>query len=103
MNEQIILHSLPESQTDWARIKQLTDKQIEAACASDDDVILPTSNDLLNGKIIYPSGEAFYIIPAEKKIDAWLEEHHLSGNEVAAALLKQFVEAQIGRKLGGNN
>lgn len=94
MNEKIILHSLPESKTDWEKIKQLTDNQIAAACADDEDTILLAESELVDGRVVYPSGEAFYIVPADEKVKNWLEEHHLNGNKIAAALLKQFVEAQ---------
>ncbi|MEK6747443.1 MAG: hypothetical protein AABY33_10495 [Pseudomonadota bacterium] len=93
MSENTILNSLPESKTDWVKIKQLTDAQIESICYGDDDVIF-VPKDCTGKKITYPNGIIIHTLPVEQKIDSWLREHNLQADKVAAALLKQFVEAQ---------
>jgi len=51
MNDQftiVSLDSLPQGRTDWSRLAQLTDSEIEAAIAADEDAFSPSDGELAN-------------------------------------------------------
>ena len=93
MSEDIILNSLPESKTDWERIRKMTDEEIEAICEGDEDIIFMNPQTDIS-RFHHQSEMLLHPLLVEQKIEDWLTEHNLKAEVVAAALLKQFVEAQ---------
>ena len=73
----------------------MTDEEIDSLCEGDEDIIFMNQNTDVSS-LQYQSGMFLHSFLVEQKMENWFAEHNLQVETVAAALLKQFVEAQAG-------
>ncbi|MEQ1706021.1 MAG: hypothetical protein ABL867_08650 [Rickettsiales bacterium] len=82
------------NQKDWQKLVLMSEAEIEQNAKDDIDNPPFSLTDSSLRTVMLPDGVIVRQIFIEQKIDSWLREHNLQADKVAAALLKQFVEAQ---------
>jgi len=76
----------------WARLHAMTEEQIKRNALDDPD------NPPLDTYVAEKDGAQTIHITIDPLSARWLQEHRLDGGKIAASLLHQFVEAQLGNK-----
>jgi uncharacterized protein (DUF4415 family) len=84
-----------KSETDWARVRALTDEDIERAVAEDPDAApFWTDEDWANARVVWPQGKAPVTLRLDKDIIAWFKLRGRGYQTRINAVLRGFVEAQ---------
>jgi uncharacterized protein (DUF4415 family) len=79
--------------TDWARVKALTDEEIEAAAKSDPDAA-PTDLEFWKGaKLVYPEAKQSVTLRLDREVLAWFKSKGPRYQSRMNAVLKAYVEA----------
>lgn len=86
------------TQKDWEKLMNMSEAEIEENAKSDVDNPPFSLKNSASRAMLLPDGTIVRSISIDQKIDLWFQEHNLETEKVAAVLLKQFVEAQIGMK-----
>jgi len=92
-----------KDETDWARVRALTDEDIERAVAEDPDQSFWTDEDWANARVVWPQGKAPVTLRLDRDIIAWFKLQGRGYQTRINAVLRGFVEAQKhgGRKQKG--
>ena len=84
-----------EDKTDWARVRALTDEDIERAVAQDPDAApFWTEEDWKHARVVWPSGKAPVTLRLDRDIIAWFKQRGRGYQTRINAVLRAFVEAQ---------
>jgi uncharacterized protein (DUF4415 family) len=84
-----------KSQTDWDRVRALTDEDIARAVAEDPDAApFWTEQDWKNARVVWPQGKAPVTLRLDKDIIAWFKHQGRGYQTRINAVLRAFVEAQ---------
>jgi len=83
-----------EDKTDWARVRAMTDEDIERAAAEDPDARMTTEEEWANARVVFPQGKAPVTLRLDKDIIAWFKSRGRGYQTRINAVLRAFVEAQ---------
>jgi uncharacterized protein (DUF4415 family) len=83
-----------KGETDWARVRALTDEDIERAVADDPDQSFWTDEDWKNARVVWPQGKAPVTLRLDRDIIAWFKLEGSGYQTRINAVLRSFVEAQ---------
>ena len=83
-----------KSETDWERVRALTDEDIERAVAGDPDQSFWTDEDWKNARVIFPQGKEPVTLRLDRDILAWFKRQGRGYQTRINAVLRAFVEAQ---------
>ena len=84
-----------KSQTDWKRVRALTDEDIDRAIADDPDAAPElTEEEWARARVVWPQGKAPVTLRLDKDIIAWFKLHGRGYQTRINAVLRAFVDAQ---------
>ncbi len=84
-----------KSQTDWERVRALTDEDIDRAIAEDPDAAPNwTEEEWARARVVFPQGKAPVTLRLDKDIIAWFKQRGRGYQTRINAVLRAFVEAQ---------
>jgi uncharacterized protein (DUF4415 family) len=84
-----------KDETDWERVRALTDKDIERAVAEDPDAPpFWTAEDWKNARVVWPQGKEPVTLRLDRDILAWFKQRGRGYQTRINAVLRAFVEAQ---------
>jgi uncharacterized protein (DUF4415 family) len=84
-----------KSQTDWERVRALTDEDIDRAIAEDPDAApIWTEEEWAHARVVFPQGKAPVTLRLDKDIIAWFKSRGRGYQTRINAVLRAFVEAQ---------
>ena len=86
-----------KGETDWKKLRALTDADIKRAVASDSDTFIPDEEWYKNAKWVMPEKKDMITLRLDPDILAWFRKHGRGYQTRINAVLRAFVEAQIGR------
>ena len=89
------LNDLPEdSQTDWKRVKDMTEAEIEVAAASDEDA-QPTDEEFwANAEVVMPQPKRAISLRVDSDVLEWFKSHGSGYQTRMNAVLRAYMEAQ---------
>ena len=89
------LNSLPkDSQTDWHRVKNMTESEIEAAAASDVDAQPTDESFWANAEIMMPQPKRAISLRVDSDVLEWFKSHGSGYQTRMNAVLRAYMEAQ---------
>ena len=83
-----------KGETDWERVRALTDEDIERAVAEDPDQSFWTDEDWANARVVWPQGKEPVTLRLDRDILAWFKQRGRGYQTRINAVLRAFVEAQ---------
>jgi uncharacterized protein (DUF4415 family) len=84
-----------KSQTDWERVRALTDEDIDRAIADDPDAAPNwTAEEWARARVVWPQGKAPVTLRLDKDIIVWFKHQGRGYQTRINAVLRGFVEAQ---------
>jgi uncharacterized protein (DUF4415 family) len=84
-----------KSQTDWERVRALTDEDIDRAIADDPDAAPNwTAEEWARARVVWPQGKAPVTLRLDNDIIAWFKHQGRGYQTRINAVLRAFVEAQ---------
>ena len=83
-----------KSQTDWARVRALTDDDIERAVAEDPDQSFWSEEEWAQARVVWPEGKAPVTLRLDRDIIAWFKSRGRGYQTRINAVLRSFVAAQ---------
>ena len=83
-----------KGETDWERVRALTDEDIERAVAEDPDQSFWTDEDWANARVVWPQGKEPVTLRLDRDILAWFKLRGRGYQTRINAVLRAFVEAQ---------
>jgi uncharacterized protein (DUF4415 family) len=84
-----------KSQTDWERVRALTDEDIDRAIVDDPDAApIWTEEEWARARVVWPQGKAPVTLRLDKDIIAWFKVRGRGYQTRINAVLRAFVEAQ---------
>jgi uncharacterized protein (DUF4415 family) len=105
-DEPIIRHNLerlPEGQTDWKRVDQLTDEEIEAAIRDDPDAA-PVCNEqwFEQAQLVIPPHLKHLWVQIDEDLMAWFRQQSKDSQARINTALREYVEARrrTGKRAG---
>ena len=88
-------NNLPEdSQTDWERVKNMTESEIEAASASDADAQPTDEVFWTNAEIVMPQPKRAISLRVDSDVLEWFKSHGSGYQTRMNAVLRAYMEAQ---------
>ena len=89
------LNNLPkDSQTDWERVKNMTEAEIEAAAASDVDAQSTDSAFWANAEVVMPQRKRAISLRVDSDVLEWFKSHGRGYQTRMNAVLRAYMEAQ---------
>ena len=89
------LNNLPkDSQTDWERVKNMTEAEIEAAAASDVDAQPTDSAFWANAEVVMPQRKRAISLRVDSDVLEWFKSHGRGYQTRMNAVLRAYMEAQ---------
>ena len=89
------LNNLPkDSQTDWERVKNMTEAEIEAASASDVDAQPTDSAFWANAEVVIPQPKQAISLRVDSDVLEWFKSHGRGYQTRMNAVLRAYMEAQ---------
>ena len=89
------LNNLPkDSQTDWERVKNMTEAEIEAAAASDVDAQPTDSAFWANAEVVIPQRKRAISLRVDSDVLEWFKSHGRGYQTRMNAVLRAYMEAQ---------
>lgn len=65
---------MPEVETDWEKLRQMTDEEIHAAVEADSDIEPTTENFWLNAKVVLPQRKEVVTMRLDADILEWFRQ-----------------------------
>ena len=89
------LNNLPkDSQTDWERVKNMTEAEIEEAAASDVDAQPTDSAFWANAEVVMPQRKRAISLRVDSDVLEWFKSHGRGYQTRMNAVLRAYMEAQ---------
>ena len=89
------LNNLPkDSQTDWERIKNMTESEIEAAAASDADAQATDEAFWANAEVVMPQPKRAISLRVDSDVLEWFKSHGRGYQTRMNAVLRAYMEGQ---------
>jgi len=89
------LETLPNSQTDWARVDAMTDADIERAIAEDADAApVLVEADWKNARLVKPENKVLVSLPLDADLVDWFQAQGSGYPVMINAILRHYIEAQ---------
>lgn len=89
------LDNLPkDSQTDWEHIKNMTESEIEAAAASDEDAQPTDEAFWANAEVVIPQPKRAISLRVDSDVLEWFKSHGSGYQTRMNAVLRAHMEAQ---------
>ena len=89
------LNNLPkDSQTDWERVKNMTESEIEAAAASDADAQPTDETFWANAEVVMPQPKRAISLRVDSDVLEWFKSHGSGYQTRMNAVLRAYMEAQ---------
>ena len=89
------LSNLPkDSQTDWERVKNMTEAEIEEAAASDVDAQPTDSAFWANAEVVMPQRKRAISLRVDSDVLEWFKSHGRGYQTRMNAVLRAYMEAQ---------
>jgi len=80
--------------TDWAKVRQLSDRQIRRAAAGDPDTFTPTRAMWKKARIVMPTPKKPVLLRLDPDVLAWFKRGGRGYQTRINAVLRSFVESQ---------
>lgn len=81
------------AETDWQRLKTMSDADIERAIAADPDAQLPDDPEFWRSAVLKPPISGMALIPVESTLPDRLHAHHIDYVPMVNKMLRALVEA----------
>ena len=89
------LNNLPkDSQTDWERVKNMTESEIEVAAASDEDAQPTTETFWANAAVVMPRPKRAISLRVDSDVLQWFKSHGSGYQTRMNAVLRAYMKAQ---------
>ena len=87
-------NNLPkDSQTDWERVKNMTESEIEAAAASDEGAQPTDETFWANAKVVMPQPKRAISLRVDSDVLEWFKSHGSGYQTRMNAVLRAYMEA----------
>lgn len=83
-----------DSQTDWERVKNMTEAEIEAAAASDGDAQPTDEAFWANAEVVMPQPKRAISLRVDSDVLEWFKSHGSGYQTRMNAVLRAYMEAQ---------
>ena len=89
------LNNLPkDSQTDWERVKDMTEPEIEAGAVSDADAEPTDAAFWANAEVVMPQSKRAISLRVDDDVLEWFKSHGRGYQARMNAVLRAYMEAQ---------